>query len=323
MTLLHGERLFAECERRFGFAILETSCLPGGYLNEKWLLKTDAGCFVLKQYHPKRYKHPAILHRALLQQQRLHKAGIPCPQPLEHDGAVLLEAESGTRFMVMEFCEGERVEAGSGTEARLYELGRVIGRMHQVLNDGSLGTEPLPLFVPPRREERLAYWEELLIRAEREGNDRLAATFELHRRATERMDWRRLQQVPSGWAHRDLWSDNLLFREQTVAAVLDFDRLHYEYPEMDLARALLSLALKERGLDAGAARACLAGYRESYPAYSTDSLVTAIHLLYCMESEWWIRPDMEKHSAAPARFALEMNWLAGHLEQLDDLLASS
>lgn len=48
--------------------------------------------------------------------------------------------------------------------------------MHLLLNDGSLGTEALPLFIPPTRKERLAYWEELLVQAEREGNDRLAAT---------------------------------------------------------------------------------------------------------------------------------------------------
>ncbi|MDQ0166176.1 phosphotransferase [Bacillus horti] len=40
--------------------------------------------------------------------------------------------------------------------------------------------------------------------------------------------------------HRDLWMDNLLFHGNRVSAVLDFDRRKYDYPQLDVDRAIMS-----------------------------------------------------------------------------------
>ncbi len=117
-----------------------------------------------------------------------------------------------------------------------------------------------------------------------------------------------------GWAHRDLWVDNLLFEQDRLSAILDFDRLNYDYPELDVARAILSCSLLKDDFQAGNARAFLSGYRTECE-FPVGKFVRALRMLWYMESPWWITKTMDQHSVPPARFAEEMLWLAkSHLE---------
>ncbi|CAM4004614.1 phosphotransferase [Lederbergia lenta] len=84
-------------------------------------------------------------------------------------------------------------------------------------------------------------------------------------------------------AHRDLWMDNLLFKGNKITAILDFDRLKYDYPQLDIARAILSGALNEKGFDVTLAVTFMNGYIETY-LLSKDYLVNALRLLWYMES---------------------------------------
>ena len=45
--------------------------------------------------------------------------------------------------------------------------------------------------------------------------------------------------------HRDLWVDNFLFYNDKVSAILDFDRMDYDYVELDIGRTVISCALHD------------------------------------------------------------------------------
>ncbi|MEC2324627.1 phosphotransferase [Lederbergia lenta] len=77
--------------------------------------------------------------------------------------------------------------------------------------------------------------------------------------------------------------DNLLFKGNKITAILDFDRLKYDYPQLDIARAILSGALNEKGFDVTLAVTFMNGYIETY-LLSKDYLVNALRLLWYMES---------------------------------------
>ncbi|EJL40001.1 putative homoserine kinase type II (protein kinase fold) [Brevibacillus sp. CF112] len=305
----------------FGLTISKATPINRGWLNLKWKISTEDGSFLLKQYNKDRFAlyHSADLALAFSQQARLHAAGLPCPKLLAHAGQFLLESAGKERFLVMEFCPGTLVPPGIANAAQMYELGRATGTMHRLLNDGTAGTQKSPQFTPPRREERLAHWHSVYDQAKAAGKPQLLDKIEWQIRATERVDLERFTALPCGWAHRDLWADNILFRAERVAAILDFDRLKYDYPALDVARAVLSYALDEQ-FDPALASAFMAGYKEERPASADGWLATALSLLWYMESTWWITARMDEHSVPPARFAKEMIWLAEHGESLAEML---
>ncbi|MFD0712988.1 phosphotransferase enzyme family protein [Paenibacillus sp. GCM10027626] len=321
MKLEDNEELFVTCEEKFGFQIDQIEPIDLGWLNRKWVLQTNLGQFVLKKYHVKRYKDAETLLTALSQQQRLFHAGVPCPVLLESEGTLLHTTDSGDRYIMMQYCQGDQVDPGTANISQMYELGRVAGEMHRILNDGTLGPKNEPQFVMPEREQRLEHWDAVIEEAASQEKTHLIPLIKQQKSmaATLNLDILR-QHCRQGWGHRDLWMDNILFGTDSVSAVLDFDRLHYDYPELDVARAILSGVLYDDQLDVEKIAAFLRGYREIFD-FPFGQLVHSIRLLWYLESKWWIRAEMDTYHRVPDRFASEMIWIASHHEELDELLA--
>ncbi|TYP74709.1 phosphotransferase [Paenibacillus methanolicus] len=313
--------LLRACLRGWGWRVREAVPIKRGWMNLKWRIVTDEGDFLLKQYNRERYKlyDPEALSFAFEQQTRLHDAGLPCPRPLAHQDRVMLDSERGERFMVMPFCPGRLVPPGGASADQMYGLGRAAGLMHRLLNDGTNRKMAAgPQFRPPSREERLAHWDAVRGQAVAAGREELLDDIDTQRRATETIALTAFESLQTGWAHRDLWADNLLFDDSRVSAILDFDRLKYDYPALDIARAVLSLALGE-SLDATLAEAFVMGYREER-ALAAGELSRALQMLWYLESPWWITAEGSECGLPPERFAYEMNWLANNLGELRELV---
>ncbi|WP_431090281.1 phosphotransferase [Paenibacillus sp. 8b26] len=185
------------------------------------------------------------------------------------------------------------------------------------LNDGTLGIQNTPKFVPPSREERLAHWDSVWEEAKKDDKMDILADIEAQRKATEELNVEMTSTLQSGWAHRDLWADNILFNENKLSAILDFDRLDYDYPQLDVARAVMSFTWDEQ-LDVSLVSAFMEGYREKR-TLAKGCLAESLQWLWYMESVWWIKADMDQH-AVPVRFAKEMNWISRNYKDLPDVL---
>lgn len=305
-------------EQLFGFKIVSWAPISLGWLNLKWKLETDQGDVLLKQYHSKRYKNENVLIRALEQQQRLFESGMPCPQLLAINGTIL-HTFSDEKFVIMQFCTGEIVKPKDMNIDKMYDLGRVTGRMHRILNDGSLREEGNTQFIPQNRQERISHWSNVIEELKSKNNMNLISHIELQMNLSKTIDIESFGKSIPGWSHRDLWVDNLLFDKDQVSAVLDFDRLNYDYPELDVARAILSWSLHNGNFRTELASAFLQGYRtvNEFPA---GKIVSSLRMLWYLESVWWINASMEHHNRVQARFAEEMTWLAENDEQLPVML---
>jgi homoserine kinase type II len=141
----------------------------------------------------------------------------------------------------------------------------------------------------------------------------------LQLKATEQFDIELINSCEAGWAHRDLFVDNLLFVDNQVSAILDFDRFAYDYPELDIARVIVSGALDKENLNITAATAFLDGYR-TQREFERGVLTRSLHMLWYMESVWWIHTNMDTTRAQPIRFAEEMTWLAKNLSQFSGMI---
>ncbi|CAM3179258.1 phosphotransferase [Paenibacillus lupini] len=312
--------LFARCEKQFNFQIHAAEPIKLGWLNKKWILHTNKGKYVLKKYHNNRFKSVDTLRIALTQQHRLSQMMFPSPVLLEWEGEILHADESGERYILMQYCEGSGIAPGMADRSHMYSLGRIIGQLHHHLNDGTLSGKSEPDFMPHAVEARLAHWDDVIEQAVQMNKPHLVPIMELQKKMTQSLNLPALQQAcRQGWAHRDLWMDNLLFREETVSAVLDFDRLNFDYLDFDIARAILSGAFLEGQLDFGKTKAFLQGYQET-AGFEVNYLSDIIRLLWYLESKWWITAEMDNHHRIPARFAEEMIWIAEHHEQLDEML---
>ncbi|MBO0991834.1 phosphotransferase [Bacillus sp. SD088] len=313
--ILHD--LLKTCHRQFGFHVLESEPIRQGWLNLKWKITTDTGIYLIKQYNKERLKlyNREELDNAFHQQNRLHKRGLPCPMLLSYGGEYLFHSDQDELFTIMEYCDGVTMPPGKVTSSQIFHLGKMTGYMHQILNERTLAKRHYPAFIIPTPKERSRHWRDVWKQTH---NTSLSTIIETQIKVTEMVNFEEFNQN-TGWAHRDLWVDNILFKEGQVSAILDFDRLKFDYPQLDVARAVISAALADEVLDTALASAFLEGYGEYCPvekSFLTDSL----KLLWYMECTWWINANMNKHTGPPVRFAEEMVWLANHYVDLELIL---
>jgi homoserine kinase type II len=313
--------LHETCSWLLGMDITDAVPVKRGWLNLKWKIHTEQGVFLLKQYNVERFKKYNTEHllQALSAQPRLNREELPCPKLVEYLGDIMLRTKDGERVVVMEYCAGENLPPGKLNACQMYDLGQKTGAMHHLLNDGTLGKRSSPHFIPPTKKERLLHWEEVKQKAKEMDKRYLLPYIELQYETTERTDPEHFVCLAPGWAHRDLWVDNLLFMDDGLTAILDFDRMTYDYPDLDVARAILSGALNDDHLDVGLVSAFVEGYRETR-SFPTGQLAKALRMLWYLESACWINEKMDDHSIPPARFATEMIWLAENERDLESML---
>ncbi|MGH0524500.1 phosphotransferase [Bacillus cereus] len=316
------QELKVECETLFEFKIRNAIPIHRGWLNLKWKLETDAGDFVLKQYNQERYKmyNSDLLIQALQQQQRLHNNSVSCPKVLIYKNNVMHISKSDERFIVLEHKEGSLVSPGKVNQKEIHSLGQTIGYMHNLLNDGSLIKGENPKFVPPTKEARLKHWEDKRREVEKLGKEHILPYIKLQQEATQLVNTEQFHNSQWGWVHRDLWVDNFLFLNDKVSAILDFDRMDYDYVELDIGRVVISCALSDGVLNKSLVASFLEGYRNEVD-FPVGNIVRAIQMLWYMESTWWIHANMDQHSVPPSRFADEMNWIAENYGVLHNILA--
>ena len=309
----------------FDLHIEKATPITRGYLNLKWKIQTEKGIYVIKQISRERYashdfeKIKLEQDFALREQVRQHENGTLCPRVLIHDNHVIHKSAGEERFVMMEFEEGDNFFPGTLNENQMYSLGKMTGHMHTVSNGGVHPRDKTPQFKPPKVEERLNHWNEVYATVEED--DDLVEMVAVQMNATERFQLDCLHTCETGWAHRDLWVDNLLFHKDQLSSILDFDRFHFDYPELDIARAIMSGALEGNDFHSKSAKAFLEGY-QTKRNLEQGVFARSLYLLWYLESPWWIRQNINKARYQEVQFQNEMNWLGENLYKIDEMFGN-
>ncbi|GLI07791.1 hypothetical protein YDYSG_38210 [Paenibacillus tyrfis] len=172
----------------FGIKIYDYLPIEQGYLNLKWKIETDAGSLFVKQYNKTRYPESFVdgLETSLNHQSNLQKQGIPTPKLFSNKGRHVLRTPCQERFVLMSLCEGNVIPPGSANEDQAYTLGRVIGRMHQILNSNS---NPYPLHWDIRsKEEMLETWYKRWNHANMMKCDKTISSLEIQKKIIDETD---------------------------------------------------------------------------------------------------------------------------------------
>ncbi|CAM5199997.1 Homoserine kinase type II OS=Ureibacillus acetophenoni OX=614649 GN=SAMN05877842_11755 PE=3 SV=1 [Ureibacillus acetophenoni] len=309
-------------ENLFGLHLENPIPINLGYINLKWKVESEKGLFVIKQISKERYaKHDfeVIISEqelALHEQLRQFENGTLCPKVLIQKDKIIHKSSCDERFIIMEFVDGKNLLPGTLNEKQMYSLGQMTAHMHNVANDGTYSNEKNPKFIPQNVGERLDYWNSIY--ESNEENNQFRELVENQMKATKQFNLGMINSCDPGWAHRDLWVDNILFRGDELSAILDFDRFAFDYPELDIARAIMSGALNGDTFNENCAKAFLDGYRTKRNL-EKGVFVRSLYLLWYMESPWWIRSNLNYDRYQEVQFQNEMIWLGENLYELSEM----
>ena len=300
-----------------------------GVVNETAFAETSMGRYVVRRNQRKLGRSSLELRHRLM--AWLRARGFPAPRLVPARGGETAVELDGRIFEVFTFIDGD--EFNADRPAHLAGAGTILARYHAAVEGFP---DPPPSQGPRYSASSLGGLIERVMQRDLMGDlteplngyDRRAADL---RRALPDQSYAALPQV---LIHGDVHRDNLIFRGDTVAALIDFDQVTVDARLVDLADALVDFAVGPAPadwypwgvyagpLDAARARGLLDGYCQLQPL--TPGELSA--LLVIVEVIWLqgnLRRVLMTHDAEPdyhlevlgqgRRLAL---WLEEHRDQL-------
>lgn len=236
--------------RNYGLgAVRSTRGIEAGTVNSSFALELGQGAFFLRLYEEQGLK--GAEDEALLL-GHLAAKGVATPPPLKGEDGRVVRTLAGKPAALFPWVDGHILCQKTVSPDAAHEVGKALARVHAVgpnpaapLGTGRFGPEDLVL-----RCERVAQSTDTAARA------LSGALIE----AVREVATRRSAKVPVGLVHGDLFRDNVLWHEQRITALLDFESAHRGPFVFDLAVTILAWSFGDT-LSAEIARAMTDGYR--------------------------------------------------------------
>ncbi|MEV5989420.1 phosphotransferase [Streptomyces sp. NPDC052051] len=284
----------AELIRAYGIAeVLERQHLADGLMNVNWRLETRAGRFALKRVTDVPTDR---LRRNLAVLPVLGAHGVPAcaPLPTVH-GDVIAEIRGGV-YCLFPWSDGEHVRGTDLSPAQTSELGAHLAGLHTALgraaDEGRMPAVPTSVTAEVTEADRALQKAERLAGAvtARGAGDSFdaAAGAALEERKILLDKHAHLRPEgedpagPHGWTHGDFQYRNLLWADDELAAVLDWDRLGVRPYAEEVVRTAQAQFGVEGVFDLERVSVFVAGYRSVIPL-EPAALSDAVRRL------WWKR----------------------------------
>jgi Ser/Thr protein kinase RdoA (MazF antagonist) len=267
-------------------AVRECRYLSDGLLNRNWRVEAEAGVFVLKELED---TSPEDARRSLALMPSVAADGVPVAEPLLVGEAAVVEVGANAYYLAP-WIEGDHRRGAEMTPATSFHMGEVLGRVRLALNRPGLLPRSEPRAAPPTtvataRERIGDYLRIIASREEPDAFDRKAQPMLLSRieLVGEREHLRPGADPvgPYGWTHGDCQNWNLIWRDDRIAAVLDWDRMRFSpYSEEVVRAATRQCTLPDGRMDLACVAKIVAGYRSVAPI-DPAALVDAVR------RRWW------------------------------------
>lgn len=237
----------------WGLTDLVVERAPGGTMNEVYVVSGPTGRFVLRGH---RRLDDRLIEREHDVMAAAHARGIPAPRTVEtRDGARFVRTDGGRRWSLLEWLAGEHAGRGSITRAQARSMGTMLARIHDALAD------VVPPRPPPEPDESTA---DVVAHAHRLLDGPAGHDPDARRQLEGQIEWLgdrlddplppRPRPQP---VHGDYHDANVLFVDDTVSGVIDWDKAEARSAAEEVLRA----AHLSFGLERGPTTDFLGGYR--------------------------------------------------------------
>jgi aminoglycoside phosphotransferase (APT) family kinase protein len=219
------EQIRTDLEHVLGERVLSVRVIPEGHSGFTYWVDLDGRRAVMRLPPPgARIAGPADIPRQGRLMDALNRRGLPVPAVLRMSDEPVVD---GRPFYLVEAIDGSRIETVVGTVPST-EIARsavdVLKQLQAVpIDETSIGHE-----TPATLDQEIARWTWLMDRAPTELTT-------LAPRAAERLIGTKPADKPAVLVHADFHYGNMLFRDGTVVALLDWEIAQLGQPLLDLA----------------------------------------------------------------------------------------
>jgi len=286
------KRLIEDINNNFNLNISPESISPvdGGWLNLKYRCESGGSYYLVKLFSHERYTDRQLrqIEQALEFQRALHMRGVLCPEILcGSDRKVMRFTDFGEVYSVSEFCGGSVVGCDGITSAQLTSLGAELRELKRELKrltseaDGLFSVRGYPLKSEDIVDSLEKCFFELQKAAVSDGDGQMRQLCANFKAVLDSLDVSHIDRIERGLAHEDMSPDNMLFFDDRLSVILDFDRTQYSLVPHDIGRVLMSFCFDGERLDLDRVRAFEAGFGHF-------DITEALLCVWLIEAPWWL-----------------------------------
>ena len=196
--------------------------ITSGNVQTNYILFTSQDKFVFR-YYENRSRESVSFEIDVINKLNYHD--FPCPAILKNEKDRYFEMYNNKPYVIMEFIEGRHIE--NLKKIHLKEIINKIGKLHKITGN----------YQPPNIESRLNYNIKSLKKLGKEKVEELNSCY-----SQKKFNWllniidelELPQNLTRGVCHCDFHYTNLLFEDNKLKSLLDFDDANYTYLIFDL-----------------------------------------------------------------------------------------
>lgn len=251
-----------------------------GAVQTNLLLTTTKGKFVFRYYEsrPKKY---ALFEATIL--QYLNKRSYPCPAPIRNIRGGFIGTYKNKPFALFKFMDDKHKKNSDSKQ-----IAKAIGKLHRI----TIG------YKPKYYEARDTYDPKSCLKNAITNSKKIKSKSE----AKERLEWLKVElgklrlsnNLPKGVCHCDTHPSNFLYKNDKLAAVLDFDDASYIYLLYDVANMIYFWAWPDKkNLNFDKAKEILVKYGKYRKLTKAEKkhLYDLLKMVIFMSIGWFIHAD--------------------------------
>lgn len=299
-----NQQIIEDISSFYHLDILSMTPIEGGWLNEKYKLSCRQGDYLLKIFSTKRYSQEGLrkIERAASIQMQFQDR-LACTKILK---TPVRHLENNIHYQIMQYVQGVHRQTNTISMDELYSLGKECAKMHQLLMT-------IPLDKPI---DTTAFYHNLWNYHHQLKGIIDDALYTQQHQILKSFTPAFFNQLTQGYCHEDMAFDNILYHQNKVAAILDFDRCQPSFYLHDIGRIILSNCFNGEALLKDYIDTFLSGYTQILPLNHQD-IINALKITWCIETQWWINENYLKNTASkPTQFRNELIWLTEHFFEL-------
>jgi homoserine kinase type II len=197
-------------------------------MHSNFFVKAGKNRFVLRIFEHARSEEQAVLEVKILEKNK--KGGLPVPAIIRLRNGKCFSEFEGKRAALFSFLKGAHVNIGKASPEQIRSVGLMMGKMHRVMR----GFRAKEMFSKEKYDK--SYALRFLARVKKE-NPELPG--EIERYVVRNLEAIKQPELPQGIVHADMYGDNVLFKNNKVSGVLDFDDCFYGDLLTDIACGIM------------------------------------------------------------------------------------
>lgn len=311
------KELILEIEGQYNIKIKSIRELQGGWLNKKFVIEVDDKYYVLKEFSLNKFpdEYLKTLKATLYIQNLLNKGNLPVPRVLENSSNnVLTNLSNGEHYFIQEFIKGNVKAADELSMNEIESIGENLAKLHlslQNINKSSFNNK----FMHYKNLNDL--YDELQQKQQqinectpKEYIDCIALHNDIIKNIEETQILnRQIVQL----IHGDYTPDNILFLNDKVNGIVDFELTRINSRLQDFGRIMLSVAFKDNDFDQIKAKALIKGYNK-YIKIDNNDINDSLKIVWINESNIWLQERYFRNYNPPKvqKFISEIEWITNN-----------